>query len=351
MDKALKQRLVGASVLIILAVIVLPMLLSGRSDRLKQESRQIELPPRPDELSIETRRFPVGVPPRPALAAARKAVEVAATQNEQQAQTGSKEPPSAGVASPDSIPEVGAAETQATDTAAEEALTAKAGPAQTGTLVASPEQAPEVASITTDVAPENALDLTATDAADENALDLTATETADENAPRYLVQVSSFSTEKNAQDLADLLKKDRLPVLMDTVDRSTGRMYRVSVGPYAKRAEADALVVSLSSKMTDLTPRVLDLMPDESAPVSTPSDPLVRWVVQVGSFSSSKKAETLTAELRQAGYSAFSEKVSSATATVYKVRIGPEIERDKAIALKRKVKAEQGLDAFVTTQE
>ena len=77
----------------------------------------------------------------------------------------------------------------------------------------------------------------------------------------------------------------------------------------------------------------------------------MRWVVQVGSFSSSKKAETLTAELRLAGYSAFSEKVSSATATVYKVRIGPELERDKAIALKRKVKAEQGLDAFVTTQE
>ena len=60
MDKALKQRLVGATVLIILAVIVLPMLLSGRSDTLKQESRQIELPTKPDELSIETRRFPVG---------------------------------------------------------------------------------------------------------------------------------------------------------------------------------------------------------------------------------------------------------------------------------------------------
>ena len=50
MDKALKQRLVGATVLIILAVIVLPMLLSGRSDTLKQESRQIELPPKPEEI-------------------------------------------------------------------------------------------------------------------------------------------------------------------------------------------------------------------------------------------------------------------------------------------------------------
>ena len=62
MDKALKQRLVGASVLIILAVIVLPMLLGGRSDTLKQESQQIELPQKPEELSFAKRRFPVGVP-------------------------------------------------------------------------------------------------------------------------------------------------------------------------------------------------------------------------------------------------------------------------------------------------
>ena len=53
MDKALKQRLVGATVLIILAVIVLPMLLSGRSETLKQETRQIEMPDQPGELSID----------------------------------------------------------------------------------------------------------------------------------------------------------------------------------------------------------------------------------------------------------------------------------------------------------
>ena len=84
MDKALKQRLVGASVLIILAVIVLPMLLSGRSETLKQESRQIELPAKPDELSIETRRFPVGVPGNPVPAAEQAAQEPSqATADEQ----------------------------------------------------------------------------------------------------------------------------------------------------------------------------------------------------------------------------------------------------------------------------
>jgi DedD protein len=93
------------------------------------------------------------------------------------------------------------------------------------------------------------------------------------------------------------------------------------------------------------------LRPGESAPVSTPSDPLVRWVVQVGSFSSAKSADALVAKLRLSGLTAFSEKVSSAGKTAYKVRIGPEIDRDKAADLARKVKADHGLDGFVTTQE
>ena len=62
MDKALKQRLVGACVLIALAVIILPMLLGGQPEQ-GQEAEKIELPPRPKELSFETRRFPIGQQP------------------------------------------------------------------------------------------------------------------------------------------------------------------------------------------------------------------------------------------------------------------------------------------------
>ena len=60
MDTALKQRLVGASVLIALAVVVLPMLLGGRPDEGHPESQKIELPPQPAELDFETRRYPIG---------------------------------------------------------------------------------------------------------------------------------------------------------------------------------------------------------------------------------------------------------------------------------------------------
>ncbi|HEY5774593.1 MAG TPA: SPOR domain-containing protein [Xanthomonadales bacterium] len=340
MDKALKQRLVGASVLIILAVIVLPMLLSGRSDTLKHESSQIELPPKPDELSIETRRFPVGVPSRPAPATTQEPDQDNVTDAAQEAQAGEDDLVSAGVETVESSPqaETGSDEAPVATTGPDDMTIAEVVVDENKATADTVLKAPEVASITLSAAP------------DKN-LEITEDTGVSENTPRYLVQVASFSNEKNANTLADVLKAEKLPVLLDVVDRPSGRMYRVRAGPYEKRPEADALVSSLRAKMSDLTPRVLDLRPDESAPVSTPSDPLVRWVVQVGSFSNSASAEDLVAKLRLAGLSAFSEKVSSAGGAVYKVRIGPELDRDRAAELARNVKAEHHLDAFVTTQE
>ena len=339
MDKALKQRLVGASVLIILAVIVLPMLLSGRSDRLKHESSRIELPPKPDELSIETRRFPVGIPNKPVPAVEHEALE-SEELNPESAQAGNTEVTTA-VA--DTLAAVTQGEAGSDESALSETDTGVGEVIVSDSVEASAPgvnkiKAPEVTTITlTSKKPES--------------LELPGTAPVSADAPRYLVQVASFSNEKNANALAGLLRAENMPVLMDVVDRPAGRMYRVRVGPYAERAEADTLVASLGTKMTDLSPRVLDLRPKESAPVSKPSDPLVRWVVQVGSFGQSKSADALVAKLRLAGLSAFSEKVTSANGTAYKVRIGPELDREKAAALARKVKAEHKLDGFVTTQE
>lgn len=340
MDKALKQRLVGASVLIILAVIVLPMLLSGRSDRLKHESSQIELPPKPDELSIETRRFPVGVPGRPVPAAEQETIENKESDNQEQIQTESIDLASVTTEKPVAVAEIenDGDETRMTVTESEDMQIPEIEPAETAATPDVLEQTPPVTSIILK-------------SGKAESLDITEDTEASESTPRYLVQVASFSNEKNANSLADLLRAENLPVLLDVVDRTAGRMYRVRVGPYANRSDADTLVANLRSKMKDLTPRVLDLRPDDSAPVSTPSDPLVRWVVQVGSFSSLQSAEDLVARLRLGGLSAFSEKVTSAKGVVYKVRIGPELDREKAAELARQVKKEHQLDTFVTTQE
>jgi DedD protein len=171
------------------------------------------------------------------------------------------------------------------------------------------------------------------------------------DTPRYLVQVASFSNEKRANALAQTLREKGLPVAMDVVERTAGRMHRVRVGPYVRRADADTVVNDLRDEIEGLAPRVLDLRPDDAAPVTTPSDPLVRWVVQVGSFAEQARADALVTQLRGSGLPAFSEKVTSQAGAVFKVRLGPEISRDRAVELAAKVKQEHGLDGFVTTSE
>lgn len=313
MDKALKQRLVGASVLVVFAVVVLPMLLGGRPEP-GQESHSIELPPRPPELSFDTRRFPVG-----------------------------DQPPDQPSVMPESAQAATQADSKTPDLPVNEpTLPAVDAPMDLGTPAALPESGDEEPSA------ELAAPGPAPDGADFPRP--TPPDTTVEGS-RYLVQVASFSGTGNAERLSARLRAAGMPVLSDTVDTSAGRLHRVRVGPYADAAEAERAASAIDAEMPDLNPRVIDLRPDEMAPVSTPGDPLVRWVVQLGSFGDANNAESLVYRLRDAGFRASSEAVSGDSGTVYKVRVGPVVEREEAVRLAGRIAAETGLDGLVMSAD
>ena len=71
------------------------------------------------------------------------------------------------------------------------------------------------------------------------------------------------------------------------------------------------------------------------------------WAVQLGSFSVQKNALKLRDSLRKKGYASFVEEYTSNGKTSYRVRVGPELTRELASELKKKLKAETKLDGFV----
>lgn len=71
------------------------------------------------------------------------------------------------------------------------------------------------------------------------------------------------------------------------------------------------------------------------------------WVVQLGSFSSEENANSLNKKLRQSGYSAFVEPLQHGGAKVYRVRVGPELRRSGAQAVRNRLQANMGLDGIV----
>ncbi|MEE8339232.1 MAG: SPOR domain-containing protein [Xanthomonadales bacterium] len=289
MDKALKQRMVGASVLIALAVIILPMLLGGRPEGESQQTRKIELPAQSPELSFETRRYPIG--------------EQGSEQQAKKDESTRDEP-----ARPLPAPRIPVNKVDQADIA-------DSTPVESGT---SP------APVQLDPVPDSG---------------------------RYVVQVASFGAVDNANKLSATLKSKGYSVTTDSVKSDVGTLHRVRVGPYASQAEANGIALDLESKLGRIKPRVMDLQPGKSAQITTPSDPLVRWIVQVGSFSSAANAEKLVASLRLDGLSAYQETVSSPGSSIYRVRIGPFLQREEAIRVERRVREKRSLNGVVMSAD
>jgi DedD protein len=168
---------------------------------------------------------------------------------------------------------------------------------------------------------------------------------------RYVVQVASFGSVANANLLAETLRGHGYGVLSDVMQSDVGTLHRVRIGPYASEAEANEAASRVRKQVPDVKPRVVDLLPEAAAQVTTPSDPLVRWVVQVGSFSAAGNADALVERLRAEGLSAYQEAVSSTGSTIYRVRVGPYIERDEAIQVDSLINARLSLDGVVMSAD
>lgn len=335
MDIALKQRLVGASVLIALAVVVLPMLLGGRPDQAEQETRKIELPPQPSELNFETRRYPIGDASATMPAAS-------ATPDTSGLPAGDSSSPVAADPAPGAVAHVELRPREFVD-------------ALEGEPAAEPaaEQAEEAATVEAAEPSEPAeADAAAKqESTPQSVAPAPAAQPPAASGGRYVVQVASFSSIENANRLSDTLRGHGHAVLADTVKSDAGTLYRVRIGPYAGEGEANDAAARLRKQLTDVKPRIVDLQPEAATQVTAPSDPLIRWVVQVGSFSAPGNAETLVARLRGDGLSAYTEAVSASGSTIYRVRVGPYLERDEALRVDRLINERFSLDGVVMSAD
>lgn len=332
MDSALKQRLIGAAVLVALAMIFLPMLLKGPDTAEPDAARvPLEMPSAPDQ-EFETRELPLNAPapvtaeggvlglePRPATSDDPNAVATV-DQTGQPAARADFDP--------------AAEQAPAPDTATVQALDAATGLAQT------PAPPAPVA------APPAPLPASAA-------------------AGRYAVNVGSFSNLDNARALADRLRAAGLPLTSEAVDVSGKPAMRLRVGPYGDRTAAEAARLRVES-VTGGSANVVAL--DGAARVGTAAAPAaaakppttaapapraatasrVGFAVQLGALSSEADANALRDRARAAGFVAFHQRVDTDRGAVWRVRVGPEADRASADRLRESVIGKLALkDAIV----
>ena len=337
MDTPLKQRLIGAIVLVALAVIFLPMLVKGPAPDSGVANVPIAAPDAPGDGQFETRELPLVAPAGGATGL----------------QSGQAKP-------------------------VEEA----AAPATPPTVDTSPTVA----------------------------------------AGNYAVTFGAYGSQADADAVIAYLKRSQLPGFTETASINGRPAWRVRVGPYADRAQAEAARLQAVKVRGDVKAEVITLdastapsaavaatpaAPSASTPVAAPSpaaaNPVrseslpastptaatppapkpeapkpqpkpeptkpkpeataskpeapatpaapaassVGFAVQLGAFGQANDANALRDKVRAAGFSAFVEQVRTEKGTLHRVRVGPVANRADAEQLKAQVAAKVGVAGMV----
>ncbi|TXH76508.1 MAG: SPOR domain-containing protein [Lysobacteraceae bacterium] len=366
MDTGLKQRLLGAAVLVALAVWFLPMLVKGPAPDSGVSDVPLTMPDTPDG-EMETRELPLVVP---------------------------GEVPKGGAVGLDATPvDKPSVPTQSTETA------------------------PTAANGGSD--PERSQ-------AESNDTALLPATTAGGD---YAVHFGAYASAKGAETVAAMAKAAQLPAYTEQTTIADKPAWRVRIGPYATRAEAESVRLKALDVRSDVPVRVVTLdaepaptsasppttepaatekprptepaeasKPVQSKPIAAkpvetkpdtkpetqqlksasksavakaeqvkpespkpvtakppaPQPPVVKsaadkvgFAVQLGAFGDSAEATAMRDRLRAAGFSAFTESVNTDKGRLTRVRVGPVIDRAAADQLKTQVKAKTGLEGIV----
>lgn len=192
MEQQLKQRLIGAVVLVSLAVIFVPLILEGPDDELIPQSHDIPTPPELDYRASMDLQLPEADVPEPSSSATAPATPEPAPEPEPE---------------PASQPEIATTRLQQPESAQVEA----------------PQPEPPAAA----AKPPR----------------------SDAPAPGWYAQLGSFGQQANAAALRDTLGKAGFAAQLQMVDTGKGTSYRVLAGPEPDRASAESLLRKLGDRM------------------------------------------------------------------------------------------------------
>ncbi len=315
MDSALKQRLLGAVVLIALAVIFVPMFI-GKSPQPQDVTTRNLAIPTPPPRSFQTQTLPVTPPnaehdsnkvvtvdtdklPKPAEQAPVQPAGTSTMQSTSSAQTRSAAGEVARKTSPD-----------------------QAVPAQPAAAAPAPDQQDKATPIST--------------------------------AGNFLVHLGAYADRGHADALVAKLKKRGYAAYDEPAQFHGKPVLRVRAGPYDTRGAAETARL----KIKQFVPRVpssvvaaANTQAKTDAPASAlPAGRAGGWAVQLGAFSAQTDANKLRDRLRNGGIASFVDHVRSDGKILWRVRAGPYAARSGAEKIRGTIKQKYRVNGIVVTQ-
>ncbi|MEP6483018.1 MAG: SPOR domain-containing protein [Rudaea sp.] len=301
MDTALKQRLLGAAVLIALAIIFVPMFLSNSPQQQENTTRSMEIPP-PDEHKFETRTMEVAGPSAPV--------------------------PVPAASDPNKIVTV--------DTHAPPRVDAQ--PEVSSTL---PAPLPKPAAVTPPkpAAPIETAPPPAAPVAVSNG--------------RFAINLGIYADQGHANALVANVKKAGFSAYSESTEYQGKPATRVRVGPFADRAAAETARLKIKQSEPKVPSSVVDSGEQPAAdapPTAVAANRAGGWAVQLGAFKSDLEANKLRDRLRAANIASFVDKSGTGASTLWRVRAGPYVDRNGADTARGNIKQKLKVDGMIVTQ-
>lgn len=361
MEPSLKTRLLGAAVLIALLVLFVPMMFSSappKSDA--DQTVSLEIPPAPDrELQSRT----LDVVPGGSPAATNGATQAAVTSPA----NGAAQPIQAPAAPPATVTPGGGSKLASVDIASRKP--ADALPEDFANAPASPKAAAAPVPAVATAKPPKAV---AVPAAEPKAVAAEALPAGTAGRGSYSINLSAYADRSKADALVQKVKALGYPVSTAATSQAGKSLTRVTAGPFETRAAAEAARLkitaaapgapaSLSSRPETQTadaPAPARAVPTATPAAAAPTAATVPaaspraggFAVQVAAVSSEAEATRLRDKLRGAGIAGYVDTVvASSGAKLWRVRAGPQTQRDDATRLKDQIKAKVGLDGVVVS--
>ena len=318
MDSQLRIRLIGAAVLIGLAVIFLPMVLDKNTSEAPVPNEEISLDipaPGSDPDGFQTRTLTINEQA--------PLVEIDATAPD----------PIANVDTSRARPTVARLDSE-TEPLSSEGTIQRDAPSVAPAPVAAVPSAPAATPAPTAPQP--------TAPKPVNPVAPTAT------GGRFGVNFGSYGARGNAEKLITQLAAVKVKASVEPVTVGNKSLFRVVSRGYPSRSAAETARLAAITSIDGLNASVLQgEIASPTAPATAVSAALKGFVVQIGVYGDKAKADELIAQLKAKGFAAFSERVITPSGSTLRVRVGPILKRPDADKTKADIKAKLGFDGIV----
>ena len=352
----MKTRLLGAAVLFALAVLFVPMFFSSTPPSTGgDETVSLAIPPAPDrDLQTRTMSLTPGAAPASTSAASPRPASSAAGQAAT-TPVGSDRLATVDIGS--SRPRDVETDPAAGQKPAPTTVTPGSGPAQPVIPVQGqaaskpaaqqpviPAQAKPAATDTKPVAPPAPEQPAATAA-----------------HGRFTLNLSAYASSASAQNLMQRVRGLGYPVASRPITQGGKELTLVTAGPFDTRAAAEAARLKITQTIPGAPARLegsASTPAQDDAPAAAPATapaaakPATRaggWAVQVAAMGSQADANALRDKLRANGFDGYVDTVNASGKQLWRVRAGPQTQRDDAVRVRDQIKSKLGLAGNVVS--